>query len=146
MSRIQKGVIIILRIIVGWFFLYAGISAIIDPSWSIEPFIQGAHTFSHFYQSISTPTILPYFTYLIKGIFVLSGGLLILGIFVRIGALFGMALMLFFYFPLLAFPYVTGGYYLVDYHIIAVIALLFLFTIRAGEFFGLGTMFKFSRY
>ena len=146
MTRSQKLLVIFLRMAVGWFLLYQGITAILNPDWSLLPFIQPAYTFPEFYASISAQDILPYITYLVKGLFVISGALLIAGLFVRIGAFLGIILMLFFYFPGLSFPYVGSGYYIIDNNLLLAILLAYLFVIRAGEFFGLGTMFRFSRY
>jgi thiosulfate dehydrogenase [quinone] large subunit len=145
MTRSQKLLVILLRMAVGWYLLYQGIVAF-NPNWSLAPYIANPHTFPNFYASIAQHGTLTYIEFLIKGMFILAGALLIGGIFVRIGALIGMALMLFFYFPLLAFPYVGPGYYLIDEHLLIAILLAYLFAIRAGEFFGIGTMFKFSRY
>jgi thiosulfate dehydrogenase [quinone] large subunit len=148
-NKPTKLFLILLRVAVGWFFLYQGITAILDPQWSVLPFISHAHTFPDFYTSVSDPVTASYMSYLIKGLYVLIGALIVSGLFVRIGALLGALIMLFFYFPLLQFPYVTYAgsvYYIVDYHLVMVILLLYLFAARAGEVFGLGTLFKFSRY
>lgn len=146
MSKSQKIFVILLRMAMGWFLLYQGISAILNSAWTIEPLITSAKTFPEFYASVLDPGVLPYVTYMIKGLYILSGALLLLGIFVRIGALVGMMVMLFFYFPRLAFPYVGEQFYIVDTHLLITVVLAYLFAIRAGEFFGLGTFFKFSRY
>lgn len=148
-NRPTKLFLILLRIAVGWFFLYQGITAILDPQWSILPFIANAQTFPDFYRAFADFMTASYMSYIVKGLYVIVGVLIISGLFVRIGAFLGALLMLFFYFPLLQFPYVRYAnvtYYIVDYHIVMVILLLYLFAARAGEVFGLGTMFKFSRY
>ncbi len=146
MSRSAKLFIILIRIAVGWYFLYQGIIAILNSSWSILPYIKDAHTFTGFYSYLAHSTLLPYLSYSIKGLFIIIGALLILGIFVRIASLLGALLMLFFYFPLLHFPYVSGTFYIIDEHAVMILLLLYLGAIRAGEFFGLGSMFRFSRY
>jgi thiosulfate dehydrogenase [quinone] large subunit len=149
MNRLAKFAIIFLRVVIGWFFLYQGIVSILDQNWTLSPFIKNTHIFTDFYSILLEPSILPYISYLIKGLFIVVGICMILGIFVRIVSALGILIMLLFYFPLLSFPYVidaAGTYYLVDSHMIIIAALLFLFAARAGEFFGLGSMFRFSRY
>jgi thiosulfate dehydrogenase (quinone) large subunit len=142
----SKLFLILLRVVVGWFFLYQGITMILNPQWSLLPFIQNAQTFPDFYAALTASTLIPYINYLFKGLYILIGGLLILGLFVRPAALLGALIMLFLYFPLLKFPYVDSVYYIVDQHLVMVFVLMYLFAVRAGEFFGLGSMFHFSRY
>ncbi len=146
MSKFAKLSIILLRAAVGWFFLYQGIITILDSNWTLLPYIKNPGTFSNFYLSLASSPLLPYLNYTVKGLFVLVGLFLIIGLFVRIVGIIGILLQIFFYFPLLHFPYVESIYYIVDTHIIIIMAILFLFAIRAGEYFGLGSMFKFSRY
>jgi thiosulfate dehydrogenase [quinone] large subunit len=148
-NKPTKLFLILLRVAVGWFFLYQGITAILDPQWSVLPFISNAHTFPDFYMSMSDSITASYISYLIKGLYVLIGACIVSGLFVRVGAFLGALIMLFFYFPLLQFPYVRYAdvtYYIVDYHLMMAILLIYLFAARAGEVFGLGTLFKFSRY
>jgi thiosulfate dehydrogenase [quinone] large subunit len=149
MTKPTKLFLIALRIAVGWFFLYQGITAILDAGWSVLPYIDHAATFPGFYTSLTNVHTIAYMSYLVKGLYVIVGVLLLVGLFVRLGAFLGVVLMLFFYFPLLQFPYVTYAgvtYYIIDYHIIVAMTLLYLFAARAGEVFGVGTLFRFSRY
>lgn len=138
MTRMQTVTLVALRIAVGWFLLYQGIIAIITPSWSILPMIKNAHTFSPFYASIGNSSTAALAGYVITGLFILVGALLILGLFVRIAALLGIGLMLFFYFPLLAFPKIGNSGYVVNEHLIIALTLLLLYFMRAGEYFSLG--------
>jgi thiosulfate dehydrogenase [quinone] large subunit len=149
MGRLAKFSIIILRLVVGWFFLYEGILTIMDQDWSLGPFIKNSKVFTEFYAILLEPSILPYISYVAKGFFIIVGLCLMLGIFVRTASFIGILLMFLFYFPLLDFPYVrdqSGSYYLVNQHLLIIAVLIFLFAVRAGEYFGLGTMFRFSRY
>lgn len=146
MSRLAKISIIILRVIIGWYFLYQGISAILNPNWLLTPYIKDSVIFTSFYNFLLQPSFLLSASYVIKGLFVLIGALLILGIFVRLASLLGILVTFLFYLPLVRFPYVDHVYYIVDSHIIIIAALFFLFAARAGEYFGLGSMFKISRY
>jgi uncharacterized membrane protein YphA (DoxX/SURF4 family) len=145
MTRSSKLLIILLRLAMGWFLLHWGITAILDSSWTLLPYIKNPGTFSSFYQALAEPALLPYISYGVKGLMVLLGGLLILGVFIRTAGFLGMLLMLFFYFPLLRFPY-AEGHYIVNQYFVYALVLLFLCVVRAGEFFGLASMFKFSRY
>ena len=144
--RKPKLFIALLRIAVGWLFLYKGVLAIKDSSWSVLPFIKDAQTFPEFYAIVSAQPLLTYVTYSAKGIFIIAGVLLILGVGVRIASFLGVLLMSFFYFPILNFPRVGTSYYIVDEHLIYAIILLYLFAFNKKESFGLGSLFKSSRY
>ena len=152
MNRRPKLFVAILRITIGWLFFYEGIEALLDPNWSLKTFIQNPHSFTYFYTYLlNNPSMLLSLGYIVKGALVVIGAMLILGLFVRIASIVGIAIMAFFYFPLLAFPYVSGdsimgSYYIIDSHIIYALVLIYMYFARAGEYFGLGTMFRISRY
>ncbi len=146
--RKPKLFIALLRIAVGWLFLYQGVLAIQNSSWSLLDKIKDAKTFPDFYNLISAnPIFLQYATYAAKGIFIISGVLLILGIGVRIASFLGILLMAFFYFAILNFPRVGTSYYIVDEHLIYIIILLYLLVFsKKKESLGLGSLFRSSRY
>jgi len=149
--RKAKLFIALLRMVLGWLFLYQGVIAIVHSDWSVGPYIQNARSFSWLYSIVNTQPLLQYVSYGVKGLFILVGALLILGIGARFAAFLGIALMLFFYFPLLSFPHVfsldgSSVYYIVDDHIVYVMILLYLFTVRSGEYLGLGSLFRLSKY
>ncbi|MDQ3014713.1 MAG: DoxX family membrane protein [bacterium] len=145
-TKVSKICLALLRIAVGWFLLYQGITAVLDPEWSIKPMIHNADTLAEFYDPIEDSDYLPYVSYVFKGLYILVGGLILLGLYVRPAALVGIVMMLFLYFPLLTFPYVNRDYFIVDQHLLLAITLLYLYAERAGEVFGLGTRFKLSRH
>lgn len=146
MGRRPKLFIAILRIALGWLFLYQGYVAFTDPAWSLATYIGSAKTFPAFYSYILTPALFATVSSVIKFLFVAVGGLLVLGIFARPASIMGIALMLFFYFPILNFPLVDGGFYVIDSHIIYILILAYLFMARGSEYFGLGSLFRSSRY
>ena len=67
----------------------------------------------------------------------LVGISLILGLFVRLGSIFGAALMVLYYFPILNFPYPNPYTFLIDDHIIYALVMILLATLRAGRVWGL---------
>lgn len=146
MGRRPKLFIAILRIALGWLFLYQGYVAFTDASWSLSTYISNAKTFPSFYAYVLTPAIYPAVATVVKFVYVAVGALLVLGIFARPASIMGIALMFFFYFPLLSFPNVAGGYYIVDSHILYILILSYLFMARSSEYFGLGSLFRSSRY
>jgi thiosulfate dehydrogenase [quinone] large subunit len=128
--------LLVVRLAVGWFFFYAGITKILDPAWSAKGYLMGAKTFSGFYGWLASPANIGWVNFLNEWGLTLIGLSLILGLGVRLGSLLGALLMLLYYFPVLEFPKVEHGF-IVDDHIIYAAILLFFAAIRAGRYYGL---------
>lgn len=146
MTRTQKVSIIALRVGFGWYFLYQGIRAFIDKEWTVATYIQDPQSFTGFYQLLTRPDIIAPLSFVIKIAFVVIGIFLIAGLFVRTVSFIGMLLMLFFYGVHFSYPYAQHRFYIIDDYAVFFLVFVFLFAIRAGEYLGLGTFFKFSRY
>lgn len=125
-----------LRIALGWLMLYAGLVKVFNPSWSAAGYLQNAKTFAVFYQWLTQPNILPVINFINEWGLTLLGISLILGVFTRLSSLFGALLMLLYYFPVLAFPYIEHSF-IVDEHIIYALVLLLFAASRAGRYYGL---------
>jgi len=126
----------VLRLGTGWLFLYAGLTKVLDPLWSAEGFLKGAKTFAGFYSWFLEPDMLWAVNVVNEWALVLLGASLILGLFVRPSGIFGVILMLLYYFASSAIPSVPNGF-IVDAHIILALILAFLIAVDAGNFFGL---------
>lgn len=137
MSKPQRVSIFITRIIMGWFFFYAGITKVLDAKWTSVKYVEGAKTFVDLYQWFLSPQVLPVVDFSVKWGLTLLGISLILGMFVRISSYLGMLLMFLLYLPILNFPMVGTHSYLVDEHIIYMAGLLILASFRAGHVWGL---------
>lgn len=137
MTNSQKITLFLLRVSLGWMFLYSGLSKVLAPSWSAEGYIKNAKTFVSFYQWLTDPNILPIINFLNEWGQTALGIALILGIFVRISSILGALMMFLYYFPILEFPYVGTHSFLVDEHIIYAFTLIYLSAVRAGRAYGL---------
>ena len=138
-QRIDKKIVLLVaRIAMGWVFLYAGYSKIIDPSWSAKAYIAGAKAFPQFYQLLLRPDILPRINILNEWGLFLIGIALVLGAFVRFASFFGFALMILYYLAI--FPPSQG--YIVDTHIIYALVFLIFMVVPVGEIAGLDALFK----
>lgn len=137
MEHYQKYSLFALRVVMGWFFFYAGITKVLDPAWSAAGYLKAAKTFPALFHWFASPDILPVTNFLNEWGLTLLGVSLILGIGVRLSSLLGAALMALYYFTVLQFPLVGEHAYLVDDHIIFIAALLVLGTFRAGRYRGL---------
>ena len=133
----QKISLFLLRVLLGWMFLYSGITKVLNPEWSAAGYIKGAKTFPEFYQLLGSSEMLTMVNFLNEWGQLLLGISLILGIFVRLSSILGVVLMILYYLPILDFPYPNAHSFLVDEHIIYSSALLILANFRAGRVFGL---------
>lgn len=129
----------------GWLFLYAGLSKILNPEWTSAGYLKGAKTFSGLYAWLAKPENIGWVDFLNEWGLTLIGISFILGIAVRRSSLAGIALMALYYFPVLDFPYVGEHSYLVDEHVIYALGLLILYFGRAGEYFGLDRFVRFKK-
>lgn len=125
-----------LRLTTGWLMFYAGITKILDVSWSATGYLISAKTFAGFYKALASPGILPVINFVNEWGLTLLGVSLILGIGVRLSSMLGALLMILYYFPAVEFPFVPHGF-IVEEHIIYAAALAFLAAVRAGRFYGL---------
>lgn len=137
MTTPQKLFLFLARISMGWLMFYAGITKVLDPTWSAEGYLKGAQTFKSLYDWFLQPDKLPIINLVNEWGLTLLGISLILGIFVRLSSVLGAGLMLLYYFPILTFPYIQPHAYVVDEHIIYALVLLFFAAIRAGRIWGL---------
>ncbi|OGN05097.1 MAG: hypothetical protein A2831_00250 [Candidatus Yanofskybacteria bacterium RIFCSPHIGHO2_01_FULL_44_17] len=137
MNKFERASLFLLRISVGWLMFYAGISKILDPSWSATGYLANASTFGGFYSWFLQPDVLPVTNWLNGWGLTILGGSLILGIFVRLTSIYGAGLMMLYYFPVLQFPRIPPHSYVVDEHIVYALVLLFFIAARPGRFFGL---------
>jgi thiosulfate dehydrogenase [quinone] large subunit len=125
-----------LRLVLGWIYFYAGITKVLNPSWSAKGYLMSAKNFVSFYSWFSNPQILPIVNFLNAWGLTLLGLSLILGIFVRLGSFLGIILMLLYYF-VLPFPKPNPNSFIVDDHIIYVFILILFIAVKAGRFYGL---------
>lgn len=136
-NKFTPFLVFLLRLSLGWYFLYAGVSKIISPSWSAEAFLKTAKTFPELYRFFLDPGVLPYVNILNKWGLAIIGIVLILGLFVRWASLAGVLLMALYYFPGLDFPYAGDNAFIVDQHVIFALLFLFLAAAGAGRRWGL---------
>ncbi len=135
----------LLRLTLGWLFLYAGLVKILDDKWSAAGYLKGAKTFPELYAWLALPQNIGWVNLLNEWGLTLIGVSLILGIMVRFSSIAGIALMLLYYFPALNFPYVGEHAYIVDEHIIYMAAFLVLYAVRAGEYLGVDRYIHFHK-
>ncbi len=126
MNKYQTKFLFLLRISLGWLFLYAGISHLLDPAWSAGGYLGTAKTFPALYQWLASSSVLPVVNILNEWGLTLIGLALILGIFVRISSMLGALMMFLYYLVVLDFPNVGAHGFIVDEHVIYIFVFLLL--------------------
>ncbi len=145
LNIISKWVFTLVRIVVGWHFLYEGISKIIIGGWSSAPYLAGSRwIFAPLFQAMAeNSAVTGVIDFLNIWGMILVGAGLILGLFSRWAATAG-TLMIFFYF--VAYPPIPGymfgvpaeGSYLwVNRNLIELIALSVFVFMAPSNHFGL---------
>ncbi|MEK7535608.1 MAG: DoxX family membrane protein [Patescibacteria group bacterium] len=136
MSTYQKVSLLLLRLGAGWLMLYAGITKVLDPSWTAAGYISSAKNFIWFFKLVSSPFLISITNFVNEWGLTLLGISLILGIFVKYSAPLGALLMLLYYL-VLPFPMPNAHAYIIDEHIIYIFVLLVLAASDSGRIWGL---------
>lgn len=141
----QLSILLLLRVLIGWHFLYEGIVKLLNPNWSSLGYLMDSQGFlSGFFHSLaSNPNVLQVVDYLnMYGLFAIGLGL-ILGCFTRIATVAGMVLLALYYFshiPFVGASYALptdGSYLWVDKTLIELVALGVLLVLPTGRQIGL---------
>src|SRR3989344_3989704 len=142
MNKQLKISVFLSRIALGVLFFYAGITKVMNPSWSAAGYLNNAKTFPGLYHWFASAGNIGWINFINEWGLTLIGVLLILGLWTKLASLGGMFLMGLYYLPILQFPYVGDHSYLVDEHIIYITVFLTLFASNAGIFWGLDSMLQ----
>ena len=134
--------LLFLRLVAGWYFLYAGFTKVVNSTWSAAGYIGNAKTFPAFFTWLATPQNIGWVNFLNEWGLVLVGVALILGIFTRYAALAGALMLFFYYLPILDFPYAGAHGYIIDDHIFAIAALFVLALSNSGRFWGVDSYLR----
>ncbi len=134
--------LLLLRFGMGWLFLYAGISKIVNPDWTAEAYLKGAKMLTVVYGWFALPDNIGWVNFVNEWGLTLIGVSLIVGVAVRYSSYFGILLMILYYFPVLDFPYAGGRFFLVNEHFIYALVLLLFIGVRAGELWGVDRYLK----
>jgi len=146
----QLGVLVILRLLIGWHFLYEGIYKLIHPEWSAIAFLAQAQGFLSGVAQwiISSQGVLNAVDALNTWGLIAIGLGLVLGLFTRGAALAGFALLMLYYLfhppfiGLAAGGLTEGNYLLVNKNLIEGVALLYIAVTPLSRRFGLDMLRK----
>ncbi len=136
-DKAERSLIVLLRLMVGWVFLWAAIHHFGDASY-VAGFLSHTKTFHPIYGPIAQSSMLPAISFLVEYGHLLIGLSLITGLMVRTSAPFAILLMLLYWTAHMDFPFIDNiNNLLVDEHTIAAAVCAYLIVRRAGHVFGL---------
>jgi thiosulfate dehydrogenase [quinone] large subunit len=149
-SQYQLVSLTVLRVLIGWHFLYEGISKLISPYWSSAAYLLDSKWLLSGVATtiVSNPTLLSFSDYINMWGLTAVGALLILGLFSRYATVAGLVLVLLYYFfapPFTGLEYskpAEGSYLIVNKNLIEACALWVLFMFPSSDIIGLDRFFK----
>ena len=140
-TNLDRGLLFLMRVFVGWMFLYAGASQIIHGESSYG-FLTHVKTFHDFFGNFATPTMLPITDILMKWGHLLIGLSLVSGLLIRLSGPFGILIMVTYHFAHMDWPYITDHHsFLLDYHATYAVVIAYLMLHSAGHAWGLDGYF-----
>jgi thiosulfate dehydrogenase [quinone] large subunit len=144
-TKIQLGWLVILRVAIGWHFLYEGLVKLINPNWSSVGFLLDSGGFlGKFFQSLANnPGIVNIIDQLNIWGMILIGLGLVLGLFSRASCIAGIFLLATYYLshpPFTGLKYAVpseGSYLIVNKNLIELFALAVLFVFPSSRYIGI---------
>jgi thiosulfate dehydrogenase [quinone] large subunit len=146
-SKPQLNVLVLLRILIGWHFLYEGVLKVYNPEWTAQGYLMSSEgIFQSFFQWLGSDSMVGIVDAVNIVILLFVGLALLAGILERPAAIAGFALLILYYLAHPAFPGlnqgpVEGNYWLVNKNLIEGVALLALYYFPTSEAFGLKRLF-----
>ncbi len=145
MTRLQSISLFILRTIIGWHFLYEGLSKVADSEWTAAGYLKASQgPFSGTFTALAkNTTLMPIVDIANQWGLVLIGLTLILGFRTKVFAILGVVLLLLYYLcapPWRGLVYTTaieGNYLIVNKTLIEAAALFLLAAFPSGKQYGL---------
>jgi len=152
-ARPQLIMLVLLRMAIGWHFLYEGAVKIINPDWSSFGYLMDSKgIFAGLFTSMATHQgVLQVVDFLnMWGLFLIGVGLM-LGLFTRLSVICGIVLLSFYFLshpPLAGIQYIIpqeGSYLLINKTLIEIIALCVLLVFPTGQTAGIDRFFRKKR-
>jgi len=149
-TKLQSSALVILRITIGWHFLYEGGVKILNPHWTAKSYLLDSGGFMKgFFELIArNQTMLAVSDYANAWGLALIGLSLIIGIYTRYSSLAGIVLLLLYYLSHPAFPGIEylfpsdGSYFIINKTLVELFALLVIFAFPTSHILGIERLIK----
>lgn len=143
----QSRALVLLRILIGWHFLYEGIIKAYNPAWTSKGYLLSASILKPFFAWLASASLVGTIDMLnIIGLIAVGVSLLI-GIKIRWGCIAGILLLLMYYLahpPFSSLPQgpAEGSYWVVNKNLIEMAALVVVYLFPLVSVFGLENLFS----
>jgi thiosulfate dehydrogenase [quinone] large subunit len=153
-TRFQKVVLVTLRIVIGWHFLYEGLAKLTNPYWTSAGYLAESKWWLSgvFLDIAASPSVLTVVDYLnIWGLILIGAGLM-LGALTRAATLAGIVLLALYYLaapPFIGLSYAMpaeGSYLIVNKVLIEMVALVVLLAFPTGRVLGIDRLIAGKRH
>ena len=144
----QRTAIIILRLLIGWHFLYEGAIKLFNPNWTAKAYMMSAQgPTKSIFAWLGSDSLIGIVDFLNILCLILVGITLILGIWERLGALVGIGLLLLYYLAHPAFPGLSqagteGSYFIINKNLIEAAALYVIYLLPTAQYFGISRLIR----
>ncbi|MDF2157220.1 DoxX family membrane protein [Algoriphagus sp. CAU 1675] len=147
LTSMQTTALVIMRLLIGWHFLYEGVLKLYTPSWTSKGYLLSATYLESFFQSLAGESLISTVDTLNIVALLLVGATLILGFKTQLGSLIGIGLLLLYFLahpPFPGYPQgpTEGSYWIVNKNLIEAAALLVIFLFPTSLSFGLERIFS----
>lgn len=147
LTNVQGYALVLLRILIGWHFLYEGVIKAYNPSWTSRGYLLSASILKPFFAWLASDSLISVIDNLnIIGLIAVGMSLLI-GIKVKWGCIGGILLLLLYYMAHPPFPGLPqgpseGSYWVVNKNLIEMVALFVIYLFPLTTVFGLENLFS----
>ena len=143
MDNKHERAMVLLRVLIGWHFLYEGVIKLFNPSWTAKFYLMSSEGFAKtLFQGLAGDGIIGIVDFFNVACLVFVGLTLVLGIWEKWGTRVGIVLLLMYYLAHPALPGLEqagteGSYFLINKNLIEAAALYVLYLYPTGAYFGL---------
>jgi thiosulfate dehydrogenase [quinone] large subunit len=146
LSAAQGNTLVLLRIFIGWHFLYEGVIKAYNPSWTSKGYLLSASILKPFFTWLASDSLVPAIDFLNIAGLIAVGVTLLLGIKVKWGCIAGILLLALYYLahpPFSSLPQgpAEGSYWVVNKNLIEMAALLVIYQFPLTTVFGIEGLF-----
>jgi thiosulfate dehydrogenase (quinone) large subunit len=147
LSAAQRNTLVLLRVLIGWHFLYEGVIKAYNPSWTAKGYLLSASVMKPFFAWLASDSLISAIDFLNIAGLIIVGITLLLGIKVRWGCFAGILLLALYYlahppFPSLPQGPAEGSYWIVNKNLIEMAALFVIYQFPLATVFGLEGLFS----
>ncbi|UII76553.1 DoxX family membrane protein [Flagellimonas sp. HMM57] len=140
--------IVLLRVFIGWHFLYEGVIKLFNPEWTSFGYLASAQgPLKPFFSLLISPSVIGWVDVLNMAALIIVGVAFTLGVFEKKGAIVAIGLLALYYLAHPPFPWLDqlnteGNYWFVNKNLIELIACILIYNFPTGHYFGLNYFIK----